>query len=248
MMTRTTLVAYLNELLEINQFKDYCPNGLQVEGKVEISKLVTGVTASLAFIEAALAAKADAVLVHHGYFWKGENPVVCGMKKQRLAKLLSAEVNLLAYHLPLDAHPEYGNNAQLGRLWGISQAAPLDSEALVLQGEFAQAHSGEFMLDLLTKTLQRAPLHIPAKRPIQRLAWCSGGAQGYIEAAALAGVDAFISGEISEQTTHVAREHGIHYFAAGHHATERYGAQALGEHIADKFGIECEFVDIDNPA
>ncbi len=248
MMTRHDLIVYLNELLESGKFKDYCPNGLQVEGKTEITKLVTGVTASLALIEAALAADADALLVHHGYFWKGEHPAVCGIKKQRLAKLLGADMNLLAYHLPLDAHPDYGNNAQLGRLWGIEDFAPLDSEMLVLQGAFAQARSGQWVADLLTNSLQRKPLHVPAERPIQRLAWCSGGAQGYIEAAVEAGVDAYISGEMSEQTTHIAREAGIHYFAAGHHATERYGVQALGEHLAEKFGIECVFVDIDNPA
>jgi len=248
MIERQHLVAYLNELLEIGKFKDYCPNGLQVEGKTEIYKLVTGVTASLALVEAALAANADAILVHHGYFWKGEAPTVQGMKKQRLAKLLAADVSLLAYHLPLDAHPEYGNNAQLGRLWGIKNSASLDNETLVLHGEFDQEYTGEFVTQLLTNTLQRVPLHISASRPIKRLAWCSGGAQGYIEAAVASGVDAYISGEISEQTTHIARESGIHYFAAGHHATERYGARALGEHVATQLGIECEFVDIDNPA
>ncbi len=248
MLKRHTLIHYLHELLDIDRFKDYAPNGLQVEGNAEIRHVVTGVTASLALIEAAIELGADTLLVHHGYFWKGENPVVCGLKKQRLARLLAADMNLLAYHLPLDAHPQWGNNAQLGALWQVHNIQALASEPLVLQGEFEAALSGASVAQRLTETLHRPPLHIAAERPIRRLAWCSGGAQGYIEAAAAAGVDAYISGEISEQTTHIARELGIHYFAAGHYATERFGAKALGEHLSAQFDLQCSFVDVDNPA
>ncbi len=248
MVNRDALAGYLESLLQVNRFKDYCPNGLQVEGKMQIHRLVTGVTASLALIEAALAAQADALLVHHGYFWKHESLVITGIKKRRLAALLNADLNLFAYHLPLDAHPDYGNNAQLGRLWGVQQITPLECEPLVLQGEFAQPLSGAAVVQLLADSLQRTPLHIPAAGQIRRLAWCSGGAQDYIEAAARAGADAYISGEISEPTQHLAQEYGIHYFAAGHHATERFGAKALGEHLATHFDIDHQFIDLLNPA
>ena len=245
------LVSYTNELLDIQHFRDYCPNGLQVQGKSEVQTIISGVTASQAFLDTAIATDADALLVHHGYFWSGEDPCIVGIKKRRLAALLDADVSLLAYHLPLDAHPDYGNNAQLGQLLGFQVAGYFGrspGEELGLHGTLANLMSAEALAQHLHAKLGREALYIPGgTHEIRTVAWCTGAAQSYIEQAVMLGVDAFVSGEISEQTVHVARESGIHYFAAGHHATERYGVQALGTHLADRFGIEHRFIDIDNP-
>ena len=245
------LVRYSNELLDIQQYRDYCPNGLQVQGKKEVKTIISGVTASQAFLDAAIEEGADALLVHHGYFWNGEDPCVVGMKKQRLACLLASDVSLLAYHLPLDAHADYGNNAQFAKLLNFSTEGSFGrapGDELGLYGSLAQAMSVDVFTQHLQDKLGREPLHIPGgASQIRSLAWCTGAAQSYIEQAVSLGVDAFVSGEISEQTVHVARESGIHYFAAGHHATERYGVQALGNHLAQHFGIQHRFVDIDNP-
>ncbi len=252
MVTLNELVSYTNTLLDSAAFQDYCPNGLQVEGRVQLRKLVTGVTASQALIDAAIEAQADAVLVHHGFFWKGEDPCVTGMKRRRLAALLAADISLIAYHLPLDAHAELGNNAQLGALLGLSPEGwfgPERGPALACHCSLAEALPASALTAHIANVLGRTPQFIAGgEHPVQRLGWCTGAAQGYIEAAAALGLDAFISGEISEQTVHVARECGIHYFAAGHHATERYGVRALGEHLAGQFGLEHLHLDIDNPA
>jgi len=245
------IVNYTNQLLDIEHFEDYCPNGLQVEGKVEVQTLISGVTASQAFLETAILAGADALLVHHGYFWKGEDQVICGMKKMRLACLLAADVSLLAYHLPLDAHALYGNNTQLGRVLGFNLEGTLNSESrssLLVYGTLPVPRSPRDLSDDISAKLHRSPLHIPGKASvIRKVAWCTGAAQSYIEQAVSLGVDAFISGEVSEQTVHIAREMGIHYYAAGHHATERYGVQALGAHLAVHFGITHRYIDVDNP-
>lgn len=245
------IVSYTNELLDIQQYRDYCPNGLQVQGKNEVQTLISGVTASQAFLDAAIEAGADALLVHHGYFWNGEDPCVVGMKKQRLACLLASDVSLLAYHLPLDAHAQYGNNAQLAKLLGFDVKGSFGrapGDELGLYGSLPQAMTTDVFARHLEDKLGRAPLHIPGgASQINSVAWCTGAAQSYIDQAVSVGVDAFVSGEISEQTVHVARESGIHYFAAGHHATERYGVQAVGNHLAQHFGIEHQFVEIDNP-
>ena len=245
------LTNYTNDLLGIGQFSDYCPNGLQVQGKNEVQTLISGVTASQAFLDAAIDDGADALLVHHGYFWKGEDPCLTGMKKKRFAALLRSDVSLLAYHLPLDAHPEYGNNAQLAKLLGFTTKGRFGrgpGDELGVYGELAQPMSPQELADHLLARLGREPLHIAgASREIRTVAWCTGAAQSYIEQAVSTGVDAFVSGEISEQTVHVARETGIHFYAAGHHATERYGVQALGSHLAQRFAIEHRFIDIDNP-
>lgn len=245
------LVRYCEEILSTGLFRDYCPNGLQVEGKPHVKKIVSGVTASQALLDAAVEMQADLILVHHGYFWKGENERVVGIKKQRLRTLLSHDISLLAYHLPLDAHPELGNNAQLGKIMNWNILAGLDGElgrAIGMVGELAQPQSAEQFTAEMARVLNRPVQHIQGiKRPIKKIAWCTGAAQGYIEKALESGVDAYISGEISEQTVHIAREAGIDYFAAGHHATERYGVQALGEHLKQRFGIEHCYVDIDNP-
>jgi len=249
MVNLDTLVTYLDDMLEVDRFADYCPNGLQVEGRPSVRRLVSGVTASLALLEAASASNADAVLVHHGYFWRGEEARVVGMKRQRLQHLLGKQMSLLAYHLPLDAHPVYGNNAQLAeRLGFVIEGLFAGDPAIGMYGHLAEPMPAAALTQQIDRVLQRPPLHIDgAARVIHSIAWCTGAAQGYIEQAIKLGVDAYLSGEISEQTVHVAREAGIHYFAAGHHATERYGVQALGEHLAAHFGLEHEFIEIPNP-
>ena len=251
-MQLSELVAYTDRLLAVENFSDYCPNGLQVEGRSEVRTLVGGVTACQALLDAAVERGADAVLVHHGYFWKGENPRIVGMKRRRLATLLRHDISLIAYHLPLDAHPELGNNAQLARVLGLTITGTAGGNSrtpgLVLLGEPAQPTSGTAFATHLAARLGREPLYVPGNdAPIRRLAWCTGGAQSYIEIALNAGADAFLTGEASEQTVHIARENGLHFFAAGHHATERYGIQALGAHLTGQFALNFTFVDIDNP-
>lgn len=252
MVPLNELVHYTNGLLNSAAFQDYCPNGLQVEGRAQVRKLVSGVTASQALVEAAVAAGADALLVHHGYFWKGEDACVTGMKRRRLAGLLAADISLLAYHLPLDAHAELGNNAQLGAVLGLTPEGWFGDgrgPAIACHAALAEAVSATAFAARIAAALGRAPQFIAGgAHAIRRIGWCSGAAQGYIEAAAALGLDAFISGEISEPTVHVARECGIHYFAAGHHATERYGVRALGAHLAQRFDLDCCFLDIENPA
>jgi dinuclear metal center YbgI/SA1388 family protein len=244
------LCRYCDRLLEVERFDDYCPNGLQVEAGVRVLRLVTGVTASQALVDAAVAAGADALLVHHGYFWRGEPPAIRGMKARRIGALMRHGVSLLAYHLPLDAHPELGNNAQLARVLGIVPAeAAADGQGMLWRGTLESALSLDDLAARVRSALGRAPLAVAGgDRPVRRLAWCTGAAQGYIDQAAGLGVDAYLSGEISEQTVHQARELGLHYLAAGHHATERYGVRALGAHLAERFGIEHRNLDIDNPA
>jgi dinuclear metal center YbgI/SA1388 family protein len=267
MTDRQTLHSAFNNLLQPERFTDYGPNGLQVEGKVQIRKIVSGVTASRALIEAAIDAKADAIFVHHGLFWRGQTGVVTGWMKERLKLLLAHDINLFAYHLPLDAHPELGNNAQLGQKLGFISANAVE------RGEIT--HFGDQSLGWMTniektdlKTLQtfgnlQKHLENTLKRPadgvfiatsatnniaIKNIAWCTGGAQSYFEAAIAAGADAFITGEMSEPQAHLARECGVSYYACGHHATERYGAPAVASHVAAQMGIEHEFIEIDNPA
>jgi dinuclear metal center YbgI/SA1388 family protein len=251
MVQRDELLAHLSELLNVDAFADYAPNGLQVEGRREIKKIVGGVTACQALVDVAVDKGADALLVHHGYFWKGEFPCVTGIKKQRLKALLDAEINLLAYHLPLDAHPELGNNAQLAKMLGLQLDGSFGGGGgpdIGQYGHLTEAQSAEAFVNLLTEKLGRAPLHIAGNdSEIRRIAWCTGAAQSYLEQAAELGVDAFLTGEISEQTVHIARERGLHFFSAGHHATERGGVQALGAYLAANLDVEFEFVDIDNP-
>ena len=243
---------YLTTLLKPSKIRDFCPNGLQIQGSERISKVVTGVTATQALIDVAVKLKADAILVHHGYFWKNESYVIRGMKHKRIKALINNDINLFAYHLPLDIHPVLGNNAQLAKLFGINVTGPLEvgnENSVAIRGEFEQPITGSALQTLISTTLKRECLHIQpfSEKPIKTIAWCSGGGQNYIELAAEQGIDAFISGEMSEQTTHVAQEMDIHFFAAGHHATERYGAKALGEHLAKELGVEVHFIDIDNP-
>jgi dinuclear metal center YbgI/SA1388 family protein len=241
----------LKTLLKPELFNDYCPNGIQVEGKEVVGKIVTGVTASKALIEAAINENADLVLVHHGYFWKGENPSIIGLKKVRLKLLLENNISLCAYHLPLDAHPELGNNAQLARVLSLStQTIQSTSEGhpIIYMGSLERAMDFDNFTAHIESKLNRKPLSVKGnKKLIKTLAWCTGAAQGLIEQAIDAGVDAYITGEISEQTVHMARESGLHLFSAGHHATERYGVQALGSYLENQCDIVHNFIDIDNP-
>jgi dinuclear metal center YbgI/SA1388 family protein len=247
-MQRAELQQYLDNLLEVGRFRDYCPNGLQVEGRDAIHRVVCGVTASQALLDEAVARQADAVLVHHGYFWRGEDGRVTGMRRRRLATLLQHDINLFAYHLPLDAHPELGNNAQLARLMGWLPDGRFGEQEIGWTGRLEQPQSLELVARHAAARLGREPLVLgdPA-RTVNRIAWCTGGAQGYFEQAIACGVDCFVSGEASEPTTHLARESGVAYLGIGHHASERYGARALGAHLAERFGIEAVFVDVDNP-
>ncbi|MDU7837924.1 MAG: type 2 GTP cyclohydrolase I [Pantoea sp.] len=247
-MNHYELEKIVNQQLNSGAFSDYAPNGLQVEGRTEVKTLITGVTASQALVDEAVARNADAILVHHGYFWKSEPAVIKGMKRNRLRALLANDINLYGWHLPLDAHPTLGNNAQLAKLLDIEVKGEV--QPLVFWGELATPLSGVALAQRIEERLGRTPLHCGDNAPaqIRRVAWCSGGGQGFIDSAAAFGVDAYITGEVSEQTIHSAREQGLHFFAAGHHATERGGIKALGEWLASEHGLDVTFIDIPNPA
>lgn len=250
-INRQELHQYLNKTLMSDQIKDYCPNGLQIEGKAEIKKIVTGVTASEALIDAAIEVNADAILVHHGYFWKGEAYPITGMKKNRIAKIIKNDINLFAYHLPIDVHPELGNNAQLAKILGIGNVRAVESFSplgVVMQGELSQPTDMSDFGQLIQATLGRQPLISDVrKKPITKLAWCTGGGQSFIDEVAEIGVDAFLTGEASEKTIHSSRELNIDFISAGHHATERCGVEEVGKHLAEQFDIDVEFIDIHNP-
>jgi len=242
------LTLYLDELLQAPKYRDYCPNGLQVEGCSEVTRIVAGVTASQKLLDLAVERGAQAVLVHHGYFWKGEDGRITGMRRKRLSTLLGNGISLLAYHLPLDAHPELGNNAQLATLFGWQPEGRFGEQDIGWYGSLPTPATLAEVVTAIAGALGRPPLAIgdPA-RPVRRVAWCSGGAQGYFEQAIALGVDLYLSGEISEQTVHLAEESGVAYLAAGHHATERYGIKALAAHLQAHFAVECSFIDLDNP-
>ncbi|MGC2164445.1 MAG: Nif3-like dinuclear metal center hexameric protein [Gallionella sp.] len=239
---------YNASLLLTAQYKDYCPNGLQVEGKPQVQRIATAVTASQQVLDAVLDWGADALLVHHGYFWRNEDATIVGIKKKRIAQLLRSDVSLLAYHLPLDAHAELGNNAQLGRHLGFVESGRFGEQDIACVGALQQPLALNLLGMHIGNALRRVPQIVGGdSRPITKVAWCSGGAQGYFEAAIAQGVDAYITGEISEQCFHLANETGVAFIAAGHHATERYGVQALGEHLAVRFGLGHRFFDQENP-
>ena len=243
-----TLEQWLNSTLSAAAFNDYCPNGLQVQGKPTISHIISGVTASQALIDVAVQRQADALLVHHGWFWKGEDPRVLGTRKRRLAALLSHDINLLAFHLPLDAHPVLGNNAQLARVLGLVAEPATASNGLLWFGSMPGTNTLNQIANRIEQRLHRVPLVIGEEGlPVQRIAWCTGAAQNMLDQAISGGAQVFITGEVSEPTVHLAREAGVGFISAGHHATERYGVQALGQAIAQEFGIRVDFVDLDNP-
>lgn len=243
------LHQYLDELLESARWHDYCPNGLQVEGRPEAQRVLCGVTASQALVDAAVAGGYDALLVHHGYFWRGEDGRVTGIRRRRLGALLGHDISLLAYHLPLDGHPVLGNNAQLARHMGWKGEGRFGDQDV---GWVGVPQEGRLRADEIAARLDARLQHMPllvgdGQRMVSRIAWCSGGAQGLFEQAIAAGADLYVSGEISEQTTHLARESGVPYIAAGHHATERYGVQALARHLSDDLGLAADFLDLPNP-
>lgn len=247
-MRLNELRDYIESELAVSRFRDYCPNGLQVEGRAEVRRIATGVTASQAVLEAATAWGADAILVHHGYFWRSEDAAITGIKKRRVAHLLKHDISLLAYHLPLDAHPLMGNNAQLGARLGFIERGRFGEQEIAMHGSLTQPQTLQQLVRHIQLTLQQEPRVIGHANPdIARIAWCSGGGQGYFEQAVALGVDAFLTGEISEQNVHVAQETGVAFIAAGHHATERFGVQALGEHLAARFNLEHRFFDQDIP-
>ncbi len=247
-MKHRELEDYTGRLLEIDRFRDYCPNGLQIEGNRDIARIATGVTASLAFLEKARDFEADAVFVHHGYFWKGSDPRITGMARRRIALLLESGMSLFAYHLPLDAHPEFGNNAMLAKRLGISVQGRFGEQNIAMIGELDRSVTLEEFGEAVSTKLSRTPLLVgDGKKTLRTVSWCSGAAQGMLLEAATLGADAFLSGEISEHTVHEALESGVAYISAGHHATERYGIRALGEHLSERFGLRHEFIDCDIP-
>jgi dinuclear metal center YbgI/SA1388 family protein len=247
-MRLTELLDYTGHLLQVERFRDYCPNGLQVEGRGEVQKIVSGVSASMALLRAAAEHRADLVLVHHGYFWKNEDARITGIKRARIKWLLERDMSLAGYHLPLDAHPELGNNARLADLLGFETQGWFGEQLIAAHGSLPQAMTLEEFGRLISRRLGRDPLLVgELQSTVHRIAWCSGAAQDYLAQAVELGVDAFLTGEVSEHTVHLARETGVSFIAAGHHATERYGVQALGAHLAQKFGLEHHFVDIPNP-
>ena len=249
LVNRDALTQYLNELLKPEGFKDYCPNGLQVEGRDEIRRLVCGVTANQALLDRAVAEQADAILVHHGWFWRGESGSVTGIKRNRLKTLLANDINLYAYHLPLDAHPSLGNNACLARALGWTRTGTFGEQELGCLGVPETNATIDTLTADLENALGRSPfvLATSGDQPVSRIAWCTGGAQGYFEPAIAAGADVFVTGEVSEPMVHLARETGVAYVAAGHHATERFGVQALGLRLADRFGIDVRYLEVDSP-
>jgi len=249
MAHRSDIDTYLRELLAVDRFRDYGPNGLQLEGKAEVRCIVSGVTASLAFIEAAVQARADAVLVHHGLFWRGQDGRLTGWLRARVALLIAHDINLFAYHLPLDAHPLLGNNAQLGGLLGLARDATFGEQDLGFIGAAPEATTPALLAERIALVLKREPLVVAGDgRPLRRIAWCTGGAQGHFEDAIAAGADAFVTGEISEPQAHLARETGVAFLACGHHATECFGAPAVAADVALRFGLEHRFIDVPNPA
>ncbi len=248
---RNEVIKFLADELKISLIRDYCPNGLQVEGQSRISSVVSGVTASYALIEAAINLNADTVLVHHGYFWRNENACITGPKKKRIQLLLAHDINLLAYHLPLDAHPELGNNARLGKVLGLNATGRFGENELGWLGRMTDPGMATVsdLASWIGKKLDREPLVIGnPQQSLDTIGWCSGAAQDLLPEAAQAGASVYLSGEISERTVHEAREYGVTYLACGHHATERFGIQALGEQLATRFGIRHRYVEIDNPA
>lgn len=247
---REALVAYLDQYLD-SRGRDYCPNGLQVEGKTEIRKIVTGVSACRELFVRAREAGADAVLVHHGIFWEGMPRTLTGFQLRRVAELIQGEMSLIAYHLPLDRHAGVGNNAVAGREFGLTGLEPFgfhDGLPVGFKGRFPDSIPASDLVDRCRRIYGQEPLtFLGGPDVVSTLGIISGGAQRDVYTAIADGLDAYITGEVSEWVMNVAREAGIHYLAAGHYATERLGIRKLGEHLRERFGVEVEFVDVPNP-
>ena len=251
----TELQQWLDNTMQPQRFRDYCPNGLQVAGKPTVRRLVTGVTASMDLLQAAIERNADAVLVHHGWFWKNEDSRLIGTRRERIALALKHDLNLFAYHLPLDAHPGLGNNAQLAEVLGLTPDRDADGnpltcgpDGLIWLGQCPPDSTAQTLGSHIAQALGRTPMVIsPSQQTVKRIAWCTGGAQGMMQAAIDAGAQVYLTGEASEPNFHLANETGTAFIAAGHHATERYGVQALGRAAAEALGIEVEFIDLPNP-
>ena len=245
------IIQWCDQTLKSPEFKDYAPNGLQIEGKTEVRKILAAVTASQDAIDAAIRENADLLLVHHGYFWKGEAYPITGMRGKRIKSLIQHDISLLAYHLPLDSHPSLGNNAAIADLLKLERIEALDpSERHPIGniGYLNQPMPVEDFKKFVSETLKFDVTHLPAdKNMIEKVGFCTGGAQDYIVKAAEQGCDAYISGEVSERTFYEAKELGVHYFACGHHATERYGVQRLGQAISEQFDIEYVYFELNNP-
>lgn len=247
-MKLNELETCLNQLLDISRFHDYCPNGLQVEGRNEVFRIISGVTASANLLQAAIAARADAVLVHHGYFWRGEPASLTGIRKRRIALLLNNDISLFGYHLPLDAHATLGNNSQLGKKLGLIETGRFGNQNIAAYGTVPHTMTLQALAESVEQLLLRKPLIVgDLSKPVNRIAWCTGAAQDSFEEAVRLGVDVYLTGEISEHNVHVANEYDVAFISAGHHATERYGIQALGDYIEQQWGISHTFIDIDNP-
>ena len=244
-MQRVELDAYLNQYLDVARFRDYCPNGLQVEGRAHVERIATGVTASVELLGAAIESGADAIIVHQGYFWRGEDSRIVGMRKRRIALLIEHNVNLYAFHLPLDAHPEVGNNAALASRLGFQIHGHFGEQDVGCYGEINSAPTLAELAERVEQRLERKPLVIgEGSRLVRRVAWCTGAAQNDLEDAVRLGVDVYLTGEVSDQTVHLARESGVAFIAAGRHVTERYGIHALGTHLAREFGLEHRHIEI----
>jgi dinuclear metal center YbgI/SA1388 family protein len=245
------IIQWCNDTLKTHEFKDYAPNGLQIEGRSEVKKIVCAVTASQEAIDAAVAQQADLLLVHHGYFWKGEAYPITGMRGKRIKTLIQHDISLVAYHLPLDSHPMLGNNAAIADLLELEIFEALDASErhpIGNIGYLKQALTPEAFKDLLTERLGFQTIHLPAdKKTIQKVGFCTGAAQDFISKAAEQNCDAYISGEVSERTYYEAKELDVHYYACGHHATERYGVQRLGKAISEQFNLEYSYFELNNP-
>ena len=250
-MNTNELEQYIQELLDIGRFQDYAPNGLQVEGRPEIQTIATAVSASLNVIEQAIEKGVDALLVHHGYFWKGESAQIRGIKKNRLSALIKSDMNLFAYHLPLDAYRPWGNNASIAQKLGanVTDVLPWNrQENLLWIGELPDAQSPSKFLEQLKALYGPQAVHVDVGRhSIKRIAWCSGGAQDVMEEALVYPIDAFITGEFSERTYYLAKESNVHFYAIGHYASEKDGIFHLGQHLSHQFGLQHIFIDEPNP-
>ncbi|VFP83679.1 Nif3-like dinuclear metal center hexameric protein [Buchnera aphidicola] len=248
-MNNFFLEQIINKKLNSNKYKnDYTPNGLQVEGRSEINKIITGVTACQNLLKIAIQHNADAIIVHHGYFWNNQDKRVLGMHRHRLKTLLSNDINLYSWHIPLDVHPKFGNNVQLGKLLNININNNINP--YVLQGQFKKKYTVTSLINMIKKKLNRTPFHYGKTGPkyINNVAWCTGKGQNFFHQVTNLNIDAYLTGEISEETIHIAEENNIHFFSLGHHATEKSGIYLLGKWLSHQYhNLQIKFIDVYNP-